>query len=134
MYECWYPRAPYPVLAMSGYRLTNLGYDYLALHQLFKSGQLRDLGTMIGVGKEADVYLAVAGADCGRSAVQDDTQQPSSFPAEGDYVVVKFHRLGRTSFRRVREKRSYHQHRQTRSWLYLDRLASQRELAMMKVS
>ncbi|KAF8567514.1 hypothetical protein P879_07538 [Paragonimus westermani] len=113
----------------SGYRLTNLGYDYLALHQLFISGQLADLGSMIGAGKESDVYLAVAGATCGMQ--KGDSSGPLVVP--GSPVVVKFHRLGRTSFRKVKEKRDYHQHRNTCSWLYLDRLASQREFSMMKV-
>ncbi|KAA3675490.1 RIO kinase 2 [Paragonimus westermani] len=112
----------------SGYRLTNLGYDYLALHQLFVSGQLADLGSMIGAGKESDVYLAVAGAACG--VQKGDSSSPLVVP--GSPVVVKFHRLGRTSFRKVKEKRDYHQHRNTCSWLYLDRLASQREFSMMK--
>ncbi|KAF7234854.1 hypothetical protein EG68_10936 [Paragonimus skrjabini miyazakii] len=114
---------------MSGYRLTNLGYDYLALHQLFVSSQLANLGSMIGAGKESDVYLAVAGATCG--VQKGDSSDPLVVP--GSPVVVKFHRLGRTSFRKVKEKRDYHQHRNTCSWLYLDRLASQREFSMMKV-
>ncbi|KAF6775517.1 hypothetical protein AHF37_04960 [Paragonimus kellicotti] len=114
---------------MSGYRLTNLGYDYLALHQLFVSSQLANLGSMIGAGKESDVYIAVAGDACGLQ--KGDSSDPLVAP--GSPVVVKFHRLGRTSFRKVKEKRDYHQHRNTCSWLYLDRLASQREFSMMKV-
>lgn len=125
--------------AYSGYRLTNLGYDYLALHTFMKSGQICDLGSMIGVGKESDVYLAVAGETCGR--VMDKTEDGANkernaedLPAHGDYIVIKFHRLGRTSFRKVREKREYHQGRKTCSWLYLDRLAAKREYEMMQVS
>ncbi|XP_018651982.1 putative serine/threonine-protein kinase rio2 (rio kinase 2) [Schistosoma mansoni] len=117
--------------SMKGYRLTNLGYDYLALNQLFKSEQLASLGTMIGAGKESDVYIATAGARCGR--LSDDSEDLlDEFPKEGDAVVVKFHRLGRTSFRKVKEKREYHQHRSSCSWLYLDRLASRREFVMMQ--
>ncbi|VDL86407.1 unnamed protein product [Schistocephalus solidus] len=120
--------------AYSGYRLTNQGYDYLALHALIKSGQLIDLGSMIGAGKESDVYLAVAGDCAGRP---DEPADPAFaldvLPAKGDYVVIKFHRLGRTSFRKVKEKREYHQHRNTCSWLYLDRLAASREYGMMQV-
>ncbi|BHF61804.1 Serine/threonine-protein kinase RIO2 [Sparganum proliferum] len=120
--------------AYSGYRLTNLGYDYLALHALIKSGQLIDLGSMIGAGKESDVYLAVAGDRAGRPDENGDLAcTPEGLPAKGDYVVIKFHRLGRTSFRKVREKREYHQHRNTCSWLYLDRLAASREYGMMQV-
>ncbi|KAL5112080.1 Serine/threonine-protein kinase RIO2 [Taenia crassiceps] len=124
----------------SGYRLTNLGYDYLALHTLTKSGQVIDLGSMIGAGKESDVYLALAGEMCGRQGDIleeqwgfNDGQIRSDLPSKGDYIVIKFHRLGRTSFRKVREKREYHQHRSTCSWLYLDRLAAKREFEMMRM-
>ncbi|KAH9583110.1 Serine/threonine-protein kinase RIO2, variant 2 [Schistosoma haematobium] len=117
--------------SMKGYRLTNLGYDYLALNQFFKSEQLESLGTMIGAGKESDVYIAAAGARCGRSSDGSEGLL-FDFPNEGDSVVVKFHRLGRTSFRKVKEKRDYHQHRSSCSWLYLDRLASRREFVMMQ--
>lgn len=128
-------------LGYSGYRLTNLGYDYLALHTLIKSGQISDLGSMIGVGKESDVYLSVAGENCGRRDEQlkegdckyVDKQEHFDPPASGDYIVIKFHRLGRISFRKVREKREYHQGRNTCSWLYLDRLAAKREFEMMEV-
>nr|ARO70954.1 serine/threonine-protein kinase RIOK-2 [Schistosoma japonicum] len=117
--------------SMKGYRLTNLGYDYLALNQLFKSEQLSSLGSMIGAGKESDVYVATAGGQCGR-LMEGSEGILEEFPSEGDIVVVKFHRLGRTSFRKVKEKREYHQHRNTCSWLYLDRLASRREFVMMQ--
>ncbi|KAH9286341.1 Serine/threonine-protein kinase rio2 [Echinococcus granulosus] len=125
----------------SGYRLTNLGYDYLALHTLTKSGQVIDLGSMIGAGKESDVYLAVAGDMCGRQGndMSESTREVGDqqiwphLPSKGDYIVIKFHRLGRTSFRKVREKREYYQHRNTCSWLYLDRLAAKREFEMMRI-
>ena len=41
--------------------------------------------------------------------------------------------LGRTSFRKVKEKRDYHRHRHSTSWLYLSRLAATKEFAFMKV-
>lgn len=120
--------------AVSGYRLTNLGYDYLALHQLFNSGQLCDVSSMIGAGKESDVYLAAAGDNCGVWKDPNLKRDVENVPLveSGQPVVVKFHRLGRTSFRKVKEKRDYHQHRNTCSWLYLDRIASQREFTMMQ--
>jgi RIO kinase 2 len=43
-------------------------------------------------------------------------------------------RLGRTSFRAIKGKRDYLQHRKASSWLYLSRLAAQKEFAFMKVS
>ena len=67
-----------------GYRLTNSGYDILALHSLNKRGIVGAIGDKIGVGKESDIYIAVT--------------------TGGRQVVLKFHRLGRTSFRAVRRK------------------------------
>lgn len=40
-----------------GYRLTNLGYDFLALKALVKRNILHSFGNQIGVGKESDVYV-----------------------------------------------------------------------------
>ena len=42
-------------------------------------------------------------------------------------------RLGRTSFRKLKEKRDYHRHRHATSWIYLSRLAAMKEFAYMKV-
>lgn len=46
---------------------------------------------------------------------------------------MKLHRLGRTSFRSLKNKRDYHKHRHKMSWLYLSRLAAMKEFAYMKV-
>ncbi|XP_003386443.1 PREDICTED: serine/threonine-protein kinase RIO2-like [Amphimedon queenslandica] len=96
-----------------GYRLTNAGYDYLALRALVSKDVIYSVGNQIGVGKESDIYIV---AD-----------------ANGTEYALKIHRLGRTSFRKVKEKRDYHRHRQTTSWLYLSRLAAQKEYTFMKV-
>jgi RIO kinase 2 len=49
---------------------------------------------------------------------------------------LKFHRLGRTSFRNVRKKRDYFNekkaHQQPNSWLFLSRLSAIKEFAFMK--
>lgn len=68
-----------------GYRLTYPGYDYLALNALFKRGTVTAVGRQIGVGKESDIFLARNEA--------------------GDDLVLKLHRLGRISFRRIKEVR-----------------------------
>jgi RIO kinase 2 len=99
-----------------GYRLTNAGYDILALHNLKSRGFIAALGQKIGTGKESDVYLAV-----------DPT---------GKQLVLKFHRLGRTSFRNVRKKRDYFGSKnvaqQAHSWLFLSRLSALKEYAFLK--
>ena len=42
-------------------------------------------------------------------------------------------RLGRTSFRKLKEKRDYLGKRHSASWLYLSRLSAMKEFAFMKV-
>lgn len=53
-------------------------------------------------------------------------------PNEEQYAL-KLHRLGRTSFRNLKNKRDYHKHRKNMSWLYLSRLSAMKEFAYMKV-
>jgi len=53
--------------------------------------------------------------------------------AEGEVLVLKLHRLGRTSFRAVKAKRDYLHRRRAHSWLYLSRLAALKEYAFLKV-
>ncbi|CAF1026118.1 unnamed protein product [Adineta steineri] len=95
-----------------GYRLTNLGYDYLALKALAARDVINSVGNQIGVGKESDVYIV---------ANENDEQ-----------MILKLHRLGRTCFRQLKNKRDYLKHRQSFSWLYLARLAAMKEFAFMK--
>ena len=97
-----------------GYRLTNSGYDVLALRALSQRGIVAALGDKIGVGKESDIYIAAT--------------------PDGKQVVLKFHRLGRTSFRNVRKKRDYWKGGAGRatSWLFLSRLSAMKEFAFMK--
>lgn len=40
-----------------GYRLTNMGYDYLALKVLSSREVIGSVGSQIGVGKESDIYV-----------------------------------------------------------------------------
>lgn len=70
--------------------------------------------------------------------------------AEGNEMVLKLHRLiiltsfrmptdwffrlGRVSFRAIKEKRDYLGKRKSASWMYMSRLAAQKEWAFMKVS
>ncbi|XP_065909656.1 uncharacterized protein [Dysidea avara] len=96
-----------------GYRLTFTGYDYLALKCFADRDVICSVGNQIGVGKESDLYIVADASGC--------------------QFALKLHRLGRTSFRRLKQKRDYHQHRKHTSWLYLSRLAATKEFAFMKV-
>ncbi|KFQ39891.1 Serine/threonine-protein kinase RIO2 [Mesitornis unicolor] len=97
---------------VQGYRLTNAGYDYLALKALSSRKVINSVGNQMGVGKESDIYIVA----------NDEEQQ----------FALKLHRLGRTSFRSLKNKRDYHKHRHKMSWLYLSRLAAMKEFAYMK--
>ncbi|KAH7104593.1 RIO1-domain-containing protein [Auriculariales sp. MPI-PUGE-AT-0066] len=96
-----------------GYRLTYGGYDYLAMRALSKRDSLYSVGNQIGVGKESDIYV-----------VADQ---------EGNQRVLKLHRLGRISFRTIKTNRDYLGKRKSASWMYMSRLAAQKEWAFMKV-
>ena len=53
--------------------------------------------------------------------------------SEGETTLcLKLHRLGRTCFRKIREKRDYHKKRKQMSWIYLSRISATKEFAYMK--
>ena len=96
-----------------GYLMNYNGYDLLALNALVKSNILTHLGPSIGVGKEADVFEGVT--------------------PDNKTVAVKFHRLGRTSFRDTKRKREYLADRRHTSWLYQARLAAETEYKALQL-
>lgn len=69
------------------FRLTYLGLDLVALKRLSDSGVLSYLGTRIGVGKESEVYIART--------------------STGKIVAVKFYKIGRISFQKIKRVRAY---------------------------
>jgi len=98
--------APY-----TGYTLNYAGYDCLAINALVKAGVLEAFGKSLGVGKESDVY---------------DALDP-----KGERIAVKFHRLGRISFRETRRKRGYTKKRV--GWLSQSRVAAEREFQALQL-
>ncbi|PXF43819.1 Serine/threonine-protein kinase RIO2 [Gracilariopsis chorda] len=105
-----------------GYRLTSMGYDYLALNALVKRRVIDAVGRPLGVGKEADVFVVSASEQ-----LMDDYPELADTP----HLAMKLHRLGRTSFRAVKSKRDYLVHRKSASWIYFSRLAAMKEYAFM---
>ncbi|MED6231641.1 Serine/threonine-protein kinase RIO2 [Ataeniobius toweri] len=97
---------------VQGYSLNYGGYDYLALKTLCSREVILSVGNQMGVGKESDIYIVAS--------------------SNGDQYALKLHRLGRTSFRNLKNKRDYHKHRRNMSWLYLSRLSATKEFAYMK--
>ncbi|MHA1794166.1 MAG: RIO1 family regulatory kinase/ATPase domain-containing protein [Promethearchaeota archaeon] len=89
------------------YVLNSKGYDLLALRALRERNVVKAIGNSLGVGKESDVYQGLA--------------------PDGTRLALKFHRIGRTSFRAIKLKRNYVEKRKHVSWLYLSRLSAARE-------
>jgi len=96
-----------------GYKLNYQGYDYLALQTFIKRGVIKSVVGKIGVGKESDVYKCLT--------------------PQGLEVVLKFARLGRTSFRTIKNNRDYIKNRTGYNWLYLSRLSTASEYSFMQV-
>ncbi len=95
----------------TGYTLNYSGYDCLAINALVKADVLAAFGKPLGVGKEADVFDAL--------------------DHRGTRVAVKFHRLGRISFRQTRRKRGYMLDRA--GWLFQSRLAAEKEFEALRM-
>lgn len=95
----------------AGYTLNYAGYDCLAINGLVKAESLEAFGKPLGVGKEADVY---------------DALDPRS-----QRIAVKFHRLGRISFRQTTRKRGYTTERT--NWLFQSRSAAEREFRALRL-
>ncbi len=100
-------------MARIGYVLNSPGYDCLALKAALEGNYVASIGEKLGVGKESDVYAAMT---------------PSN-----EQAAVKFHRLGRVSFRQIRRNRRYLQERRHISWIYASRLAAEREFHALEI-
>ena len=96
----------------NGHTLNYAGYDCLAINALVKAGVIESFGQTVGVGKEADVYDALN--------------------STGKRIAIKFHRLGRISFRQTRRKRGYS--REHSSWLFQSHIAAEKEFEAMKLA
>src|SRR3990170_2004825 len=96
--------------AYVGHTLNYAGYDCLAINAFVKAGIIEAFGHSLGVGKEADVF---------------DALTPKNVR-----VAVKFHRLGRISFRQTQRKRGYV--KEHAGWLFQSRLAAEKEFQALK--
>ena len=97
--------------AYVGHTLNYAGYDSLAINTLVKAGVIDSFGQSLGVGKEADVYDALS--------------------SSGKRIAVKFHRLGRISFRQTRRKRGYIREHST--WLFQSHVSAEKEFQAMQL-
>lgn len=106
------------------------------------------VGNQIGVGKESGEYALLPNVS--QSSYPNYADIYVVADAEGNEMVLKLHRsvrlrlsiwtylnycrLGRISFRAIKEKRDYMGKRKSASWMYVSRLSAQKEWAFMKVS
>ncbi|MBI3841265.1 MAG: hypothetical protein HY297_04860 [Thaumarchaeota archaeon] len=90
----------------SGYSLTQQGVELMALKDYVKKDLIFALGPIIAKGKESDVYEAVT--------------------EEGTKYALKFYKIGRTSFTKVRRKR-LNESADIRSWMTSNYEAAKRE-------
>lgn len=88
------------------FTLTKQGAEVMALHEYVKKDLIFAMGTIIAKGKESDVYEVVN--------------------EEGSLFALKFFKLGRTSFTRVRRKR-FSEGGEIRSWMTINYEAARRE-------
>lgn len=95
----------------TSYKLNSIGYDMLALHILVGHETISQLGMEIGKGKESDVYKCINDKD--------------------EIMTMKIFRIGRTSFRKVKQLRVFIGEKHHSSWLYINRLAAMREYAAL---
>jgi RIO kinase 2 len=100
--------------AYTGYSLTTAGFDTLAINALVKANVLEAFGKPLGVGKEADVYGALT--------------------PTGQQVAVKFHRLGRISFKKTKRKRGYDaKYVYGLNWHSQSQIAAKKEYEALKI-
>ncbi len=95
-----------------GFVLNSKGYDLLATHALAEENVVLSIGNSLGVGKESDVYQGIGPGN--------------------EFLALKFHRIGRTSFRDIKTKRDYVTGKFHTSWLYMCRVSATREAEHLK--
>jgi RIO kinase 2 len=95
----------------SGYALTKEAVEAMALRDYVKRDLIFALGAIIAKGKESDVY--------------------ETLTEEGSPLALKFYKLGRTSFTKVRKKR-FREGAEMRSWMTANYEAAKREYTALK--
>lgn len=73
-----------------GYRLTNLGYDFLAINTLCKRGAIASVGRQIGVGKESDLFEVCGCADDAHVGFDRQLWRNAGIPSSGLLQILAF--------------------------------------------
>ena len=95
-----------------GYALTYRALDILALKDLERLGVITEVERKIGVGKEGDIWIAYFG----------------STPR-----ILKFYRMGRESFKKVKKHRSYYIDDSVKNWFLASIRSAKREYTALRV-
>lgn len=95
----------------SAYLISREGVETLALKEYADKDLIFALGAIIAKGKESDVYEALT--------------------EEGEALALKFYKIGRTSFTRVRKKRAG-ERAEIRSWMTANYEAAKREYSALR--
>ncbi len=98
------------IIQYRGYRLRFEGYDALALRSFVERGVIEKFGSIIGVGKESEVY------------------EVRSYKS----LALKYHREGYTNFRKVNQNRDYTSKNRHFSWMYTARKAAEKEFGVLE--
>ncbi len=91
-----------------GVRLTFKGLSALAIKSLSERNILQSIGSVVDTGKESVIYDGLS--------------------EMGKEVIIKFHRIGAPSFKKVKEKREYYTH----NWITLSSISARREYKCLK--
>lgn len=124
-----------------GYKLTYSGYDIIALNSLSKTGIVSRVGPRMGVGKESDIHTCTGDknpVDLKHRFDRVDMEESEKLcsgdaPDNGDLLCLKIHRLGRVSFKAVKNTRDYLKNKSSNNWMYISRLAALKEYAYMHI-
>ncbi len=100
-------RKPTPKVS---YRITYVGLDLLAVYSLSRKDAIAFLGTRIGTGKESEIYVAK--------------------DSSGRLLAVKFYKIGRVSFQKVKRVRQYLVDEP--NWMIRSKIAAEREFKALK--
>ncbi|HJJ55610.1 MAG TPA: serine/threonine protein phosphatase [Methanocorpusculum sp.] len=88
-----------------GYSIVFKGFDVLATHSLANKKIISSLGSLVGVGKESEVYSALGFGE----------------------IVLKFHKVGQRSFQTVRINREYLSDELHCPWIFASINSAKRE-------
>jgi RIO kinase 2 len=93
-----------------GYTLVFKGYDALALSALVQKETISALGTIIGVGKESEIYEVLGFG----------------------VIALKFHKIGQRSFQTVRINREYIPEKTHYPWIFASAKSAEREYEALR--